>query len=626
MSPFGGISNLEKVIIRPAWIPIEDGLHPFQDRMADLKNWESDTLVVDAPTGSGKTYGFIELCKRNVKGKKDGRLLIVEPTRKLCRQVYQDFNEEGFDPEIIDAESIKNEQKQSEGNFQTIRRLFRRSRWDVVITNPVQLSMIAHNFYQGSKEDRIFSLRRNFPYVAIDEWHAYDQNQSAHILALHNLLTVTNDVKFLYASATPPLNCEEILSSAGIDVETEKVELMKDAERKSRKVRKIRGEVALNIYDKNCLNWVKQNIDELEEGRWILIFDKIKDLAEANELLSNRFPDETCPLSGFHRSTKEFPAPKDYEWEDRIVLCTNILELGTNPPSGGDKAYRNLVMDPGFSWKNTIQRFGRIGRNGLDANVFLCRKGVIELYPKRKIKKLVENKKIDYKNFQKWCIESQENMQLTPLNGERVGIQIGVIIDRFEDWKAKKSLGSKINDKKLKKGIDIVWKAKKGIEEFPQEDYRSTVEALSEWWEDYLSSLSYFIKPGEEKEIEFENIGKVFTAEYDSLWIKENMTSDGDTYRFRDEKSRDFFLRVKGIPFKKDQRVRFDEYKYDGRKLILDNFEASLNDAGGLGAMIGEEDHLKKLKKSLKPFLTYTASSNRLLIKEVMNDAENNLL
>jgi len=617
---------MKEVTIKPAWIPIVNGLHPFQERMAELERWEYDTQVIDAPTGSGKTFGFIELGKRNVREKKQGRLLIVEPTRKLCRQVYDDFKNEGFSPELIDAENISKEQKEGESNYKTIHRLFNRARWDVVVTNPVQLSMIAHNFYQGSKEERLFSLRRNFPYIAIDEWHAYDQNQSAHILALHNLLTVSNDVKFVYASATPPMNCEEILSSSGIQSERERVELMEEGENESDEKRKVRGEVTLKIHDNSCLNWVKDNIEELEKGRWILIFDRIKDLAEANEILSDRFPGECCPLSGFHRSIDENPAPKDYDWGHRIVLSTNILELGTNPPSEGKKAYHNLVMDPGFSWKNTIQRFGRIGRNGLDADVVLCRKGVIELYPKRKVKKLVDAGSMTYKDFQKWCVKSQSNMHFNPLTGERVGIQIAVIINQFEDWKAKKSLTSRITDDNLSKGMNLVWKAKQGINDFPQEEYRSSVNALEEWWDDYISSLTYFIKPTEKKEIDFENQGELLKAKYDNIWIEENMIAEENSYKFRDEKRKDFYLRVKGIPFKKEERVRFDEFKYQGRKLILDNFKDRLSHAGGLGAMIGEEDHLEKLKENLEPLLNYTASTNRLLVREVIDDAEKNLL
>ncbi|MFW5928716.1 MAG: DEAD/DEAH box helicase, partial [Thermoplasmatota archaeon] len=78
--------NMKSITIPPSYLRLTDkGKHPFQDKISDLERWKKDTLIVDAPTGSGKTYGFIELAKKEIKSTTK-TLMIVEPTRRLSRE------------------------------------------------------------------------------------------------------------------------------------------------------------------------------------------------------------------------------------------------------------------------------------------------------------------------------------------------------------------------------------------------------------------------------------------------------------------------------------------------------------------------------------------------------------
>jgi len=619
--------KIGKTTVKPGWMPLNDGLHPFQDRMADTGSWSADTLLVEAPTGSGKTYGFIELAKRNVKDKFKGKLLVVEPTRLLSRQVQEDFEDEGFEPDMIDAKSISKARFENENKYDVVKEMLNNSKSDVIITNPVQLSMILHNFYSGDTEDGLFKLRRSFPVIAIDEWHCYDLQQSAHILATHVLLSLNNDVKFLYTSATPPEDSDTILKGCGLSVDSIKAKLKNS--KPSGDSRKVRGRIDLDVYDKDSLAWVKSNISELKDGRWIIVFDELRKLSKAYEMINKKYPDESTILSGFHREDKKFPTPMDYEWDDRIVLATNILELGTNPPTSTPKAYENLVIDPGFGWTNTIQRFGRMGRNGLDANVHLCREGVVDdVYPKGKVDKLIEKGDLDYHSFLSWCVDSESNIfSESPLKPERVGVHIGVILDRLKKNSVSKLVKKQIGNKSILKGIKLFQKANAGVEDFPIDDYSTSMGSLYQWWNDYKSSLAYFIKPGEEKEITHVAGSDEIVVKYDSDWIEENTKEQNEKRIFREKKNTDFSVTARGVPFTEERKLVYSTYKYEAREEVLTSFYDALQGSSGAKSFFADgENALDKLKEALEPLIKLTASKNRLIIKEEHRGPDNILL
>ncbi len=609
--------KIGKTKVKPGWMPLSDGLHPFQDRMADTGSWSADTLLVEAPTGSGKTYGFIELAKRNVKDKFKGKLLVVEPTRLLSRQVQEDFEDEGFEPDIIDAKSISKARFENENKYDVVKRMLNNSKSDVIITNPVQLSMILHNFYSGDTEDGLFKLRRSFPVMAIDEWHCYDLQQSAHILATHVLLSLNNDVKFLYTSATPPEDSNTILKGCGLSVDSIKAKLCES--RPSGKSRKIRGEIDLKVYDKDSLAWVRSNMSELKDGRWILVFDEIRKLSKAYEKINKEYPDESNILSGFHREGKNFPTPMNYQWDDRIVLATNIIELGTNPTTDTPKAYKNIMIDPGFGWADTVQRFGRMGRNGLDATVHLCREGVVDdIYPKSKVDDLLEKDELDYHSFLSWCVDSEPKIYSEKrLKPERVGIHIGVILDRVDKHSISKSVKENLNCKSVLKGIKIFQRANIAVEKFPVDDYSTSMGSLRQWWSDYKSSLTYFIKPSKEKQITHIAGSDEIIVEKDSYWIEENTREENGKRIFREKKNTNFSVTVKGIPFSEKEKLIYSTYKYDARQKIRDAFCESLEGSSGARSFFADGDNsLSNLKEGLKPLIEMTASKNRLIVEK----------
>lgn len=600
------------VQILPAYLPLEGKYHLFQKQMSDVDCWKSDTLLVDAPTGSGKTYGFIQLAK-----KQQGRLLVVEPTTKLCRQLADDLEKEGFSPAIIDSKRITSEREPGENKLSTIKKMVKLAREDVVITNPVQLSFLIYNYYKGSKEDRVLFLRRAFPLVAIDEWHAFNTHQMALILSIHYIMKLNDNAKFVYTSATPPFDAQDILKLAGIETELLPVEFG------DTHGRKIRGHVTLSLYEGCCLNWVKEkeNMEKLADKRWILIFDRIRDLAQALELISAKYPGDVTPLTGFHRRSAHFPDPDTYNWEHRIVLATNILELGVNPPTSKNKKYTRMVLDPGFSWQNTIQRFGRMGRNGIDAEIYLCNEGVIQLYPLQCLKDLETKKEITYRDFQKWCINSQHNVFFPELNCRRVGIQLGVMLDRFEQWNLKKSVRETIIDECLRGGIKIVEKAKIGIEKFPKDQYMQRASYIDEWWNDYMDSLSMFIKPEEKAKINFESMEEEFVTMYGALWIHRNMIRKENIWKFRKKDNLDFHVYVTGIPFKEKALLPAERYLYQAREEIREAFFSQLKDDEGFEMFLGK-NALQKLRKALEPLIMNTASKDRLNIIEVIDDSQ----
>ncbi len=579
------------------YLPLEEGLHPFQEFMATPSRWDYDCLIVDSPTGSGKTYGLLEL-----KDRSEGRLLVVEPTRMLTRQVKNDFENYGYKPQILDSKHIDSERREGESRIKTMKRLINKARFDVVITNPVQLSMLVHNYYWRPKQEGIFTLRQNFPYIVVDEWHAFNNQQTAIMLAIHKLLEVgtgSKGLKYIYLSATPPENSIELLRKVNINSQLYTVEFSEKA-----KGRKVRGKINLHISDVNCLNWIKDNIDKLEEGKWVLIFDKIKDLAFANDFLHENGISDTKVLSRLYSDSDE------YDWNDRVVLATNLIELGMNP----DIKFNNMVMDPGFNWKNTIQRFGRMGRKGTDANVFLCRRGVIGLYPKRNVKKLYGREKIRYRELQQWFINNQTNHVVTKISSKRLGVHLGVILDSFDSINAKKSFRKQINDKKLLAGVKLFEKAKIAVDNFPIEDYKAIMGDLKEWWGDYTESLSMFIKSEEEKSIEMEHKTEEFVTNYNEIWIKRNMQKGSDgKYNFREEGYSDFNVKVKGIPFKDIYELPFEDYYFEGRKTILKKFRDFKNsNTSSVDYLLGSST-ISDFIDNIEPFIEITASRDRLI-------------
>ncbi len=69
-------------------------LNPMQE--ASLSAAEKQDLVLLAPTGSGKTLGFLlPLLKRLQPGKEEIQALVLVPTRELALQIEQVFRQMG---------------------------------------------------------------------------------------------------------------------------------------------------------------------------------------------------------------------------------------------------------------------------------------------------------------------------------------------------------------------------------------------------------------------------------------------------------------------------------------------------------------------------------------------------
>ncbi|MEM3264837.1 MAG: DEAD/DEAH box helicase [Thermoplasmata archaeon] len=565
------MSSIFTIKLKPTYVEEKDGVRIFQDRMKKFtENRDQKVLFVEAPTGAGKTTAFKDL-------NTIGSVMIVLPNRMLQNQVYSEIKDSKYSVSEINKDSIDNLSSLSgERRLDAVKELL--TGRDFIITNPVILLNIMLNLYgfQNLISEKYktvnlssFLLKQGIKVIVVDEFHVYDSEQLAIILAINILLN--NNIKFIYSSATPQIGVKKFFQDNTPDIILNEI----NVERLVNGVGvPIQGPLNINIInDIEAKEFIKENIDLFKKDMWLIILDKITDLDDCyRHLISGGVKKEDIVLiSGYHGKMLNF--------DSRIVIASNIIEQGLNPP----KKYDHILLDTGFSVKNIAQRIGRIGRgNEKTSEVFICLGkhisfDLINLESVNTIDDLFERFK---------PLFNQSDFNISPY---LIGIFFGIlsyfnkiefivreIIDKypaikcgFEDFTMVNSiiLGNSSSElsKKFKK--------------------KRALNNVLEWWKIYLNSFAKFLPQvntatGIDLSLDIDN---PINVQYDELWILRNKKFEFINGQYKiignlETPDNDLLVSVKGLPFETScKNISYKDWRYNCTNLIINRFKDSLD-------------------------------------------------
>jgi CRISPR-associated endonuclease/helicase Cas3 len=309
-------------------------LHRIQRRFYEWDELPALTLMT-APTGTGKSYAFpLPIVRKKEQGGLSGRRgVVVAPTNALIDemcQVYQrDFGSQlrvsALNRKILDELDAHGPER-----WNSVLQIF--SDNDLIITNPDLLNFAifgGYHRFKGMKGQLQFpELLAKVDYFVFDEYHLYDEEQIANVLAyimLQQELISGRETKFIFASATPEKKLGALFQEQGWEYE-EIIEPVLETEPDNGRM--IHGEVAVHFRKASLLDLVREHADEawavVERGeRVLLIFDRLRDLQIAKSELRTLFPNlRIAEESGYMTRASS----KDDLQQAHIILGTNKLE------------------------------------------------------------------------------------------------------------------------------------------------------------------------------------------------------------------------------------------------------------------------------------------------------------
>lgn len=597
-------------LISPSFIESDDdGVRLFQNDMKNFSQNYNNILLLDAPTGAGKTSGFLTM-------NRNGGVIIILPTNILSKQVYEDLlhNKKSaviLSKDMIDKALEMNYSERGIGKLNAIKDMI--SFKDFIVTNPTVLLYLILNYYGHRENDGIkpydndmatFLFKQGFNTIIFDEFHVYSQDQIRIVLSINTLLR--NNFKFIYSSATPTKTVRKALSSLAnmLGLKIEEIRVPRLTEGKGIPVQ---GPLNVSLYagqDYSVADFAKENGNMFIEDYWLLIVNRITDIEKIYaELLRAGVKDEDIALlDGYHRRGG---------FGKRIVIASNLVEQGINP----DRQYRKIVMDSGHGIKNLMQRIGRIGRGtSEDSSVYICIPKIIALDPFGKVDTYDEL--IEYLS----PILQERESNVSPYS---IGVFMGAIISRFSKKLRTTMENSLAGTGKIYSGffdfnyIDTRLSEKndwieKNVGEFPD------LGRIAKWWADFRRTFYNFIEDNPTSEITDISLGpdQRFEAKYNFYWIISNkVLSEKVKGEFVAESTREvpdlnFDISVSGIPFTEQANYRYSDILYNSRKIINDALDIELNN----NPIKGMRDEIDKLLEKIEMVVKSTAGRGRLQI------------
>jgi len=597
------MNNTLNIKLGPSYVEEREGERVFQRDMIEFtENRDGKVLILDAPTGAGKTTAFKKLNTL-------GTVLIVLPNRLLQEEVAREIKKANFSFSEINKDSIDNLSKVSdERRVDAVKEMLTGK--DFIITNPVILLNILLNLY-GSKNlgpDKFknlssFLLKQGIKVIVFDEFHVYDYEQIIIVMAVNILLS--NNIKFVYSSATPQVAVINFFQKYLPDINIREKKVLRITTGTGKP---IQGPLNITlINDLEAIEFIKQNINIFKKDNWLIILDRIVDIDECyRSLVSGGIKKEDIILiSGYHGKSLNFV--------NRIVIASNIIEQGINPPN----QYDHILIDSGRSVKNIAQRVGRIGRgNEKISEVYICL-GIHLALKKEDFEPIniiddLFDKLSPYFN--------QNNYVISPYF---VGVYLAIIsyVNGIENIVSKFIK----NYPSIKAGfedfnwINSIFNGKSDSAVAKDLRKNSTLENISEWWKIFNTTFGKFLLPTNKVKGIDENIDpdEPINIEYDELWIRRNKIFEFNNGVYKitgnlDKPDNDFDVSVKGLPFKKEcHPLKYNDWRYDYKNQLIkyfkqgkDLFEYTSNSF----------DSFDKLFDKLKKIINATASPNRLII------------
>jgi len=364
-----------------------DEIRKFQkEAIKWSKNKKSEPiLVLQSPTGSGKTACFTEIIKDNNKN------LIIYPTNSLLEQQKTIFDSiKGLNPIILNSNTIEGSGINRRNELKNI---LKSPKNNIILTNPDILQAILQGNYIDPNDSLIRQYFEYIDTVIYDEFHFYDEFETSGILLqlklfTNRLKTIDSNPKIILSSATPNKSYLSYIENE-LNIPFKRVR----ASTEPNNGHTFRYKCDVEIYPEKLIynfdgicqklkNIIEQkNISKnKKEPKIALIFNSAKDSNRFQDLISNKYPE-------IHNLTV-----KDNGYDTYIKSNKSknnlIYNTTTKGEVGLDYDIEYLFIDKPRTASSFIQRFGRAGRHSR-ANIYI--------YGFNDIK---WNKKIDYSEFE----------------------------------------------------------------------------------------------------------------------------------------------------------------------------------------------------------------------------------
>lgn len=332
-------------------------------------NWYKDKdsepiLVLQAPTGSGKTAVFSDILKRNRKS------LVIYPTNSLLHQQKRILDRiDGLNPQIISSNIL--DKRQNRNRADSLQEIVDRPKNDVLLTNPDILQAILQGQYIDPTDKLV---RRFFEYmdtIIYDEFHFYDEFETSGIALQLKVLSERlqredANPNIILSSATPNQDYLDYIRD-DMDIDIKKVRGRPTEDANSIFRRRTNLEFRKNSINQDqefIIDKLKQSIeeaDDLSNPAVAVIFNSAK---ESNRFQSYLKHNHSKIASNTKKDNGYDTYSDEEETEDYYILNTTSKgEVGLNFD------IRELYMECPYTAPSFIQRIGRAGRKS-EAQVY----------------------------------------------------------------------------------------------------------------------------------------------------------------------------------------------------------------------------------------------------------------
>ncbi|MBE0524130.1 MAG: type I-D CRISPR-associated helicase Cas3' [Methanosarcinales archaeon] len=497
-------------------------LHSTQKSMLEMGEMKEDCLLIHAPTGSGKTYGFglpsLWYDDKRLFDDSLPKTIIIAPTNALIHQteydLKKDWKHKKLKVEILFAKNIvANGWNRALEIYERIRDA------DIIITNPDITTLLLSNYYYRDEDPNKIRLRqwsdlfKNTKFMIFDEYHLYTEDEIGKVISFLIMNKATkNDLKACFSSATPNNLIKKVLEEKYFLKCKEVTQELVEEEVKDMKYRKVKGKLKVTFTDKN----ISESLNDViyDARRTLYIFSDLKTNLEAQDRLE-KLDIAFGSFTGLDTKRGQKEAP-----DDRIILATNKAELGLNLD------IELAHIEPGFYAENFWQRFGRSARKGKDGEIVVhIDSNIIKNLPEH-IKNYEEfvgrmdNVLIDKKMYSSKIINHVgAYLYLVKIRSNR--ILAGQIHSVMSDLPGE-------NMYKAFEKAEILLKEMKEISAKNQYVDPETIKNLDKWWNEYfIPSFGRF--RGQSFDVLYSShvSSQEEPVEYSLKWIKVNCVLGG---------------------------------------------------------------------------------------------------
>ena len=501
-------------------------LHDFQVQIKNIFKINEDCLLINAPTGTGKTFAFIlpTATSNDSDSFRRKKSLIITPSNFLISQTYLDIEETIHNN--LDLKDIRIAKIHS-SEFSGLKRIERANRItnefslkDIIISNPDMISLFLSGFYYLDYKNEEDVLRhRNtvdifsqINLIIFDEFHMYTEEELGKIFAfllLSKLIANGKIPKLIFTSATPNFKIKEMLELIGVKYREENAVPSLDGTENSRC---IRGKIEFNVTSSGML----ETLDSLSktcrkrENKVLYLFDHKIDAERArNILIQNGISgDDIAEITGYaNRSNNRIQKISD----EKFILATNAAEQGLNL----DVSEAHIEI--GLYKENFVQRYGRIGRAGKD--------GKITIHVSEPFEKLMPETAIDFNDFISKIDEIliKRDVYISRIKRHFASFLALVTLRGVNTFSYQiKKVISKLNDKGISKVYDSIlgFDAKLGQISGDECIDMNDLQDLRQWWGGFLLSIGFFRGESTNVVVEIVRPDQRLKTTEDIMWLK----------------------------------------------------------------------------------------------------------